>query len=342
MDSKTPFDLWRPFGKIPHRPTTEKPASGAWWVSEKVHGAHFSVLCDGESVRFGKRSAVLGPGERFFGYETIAGKLTLAVRKAWGVQAAKMPAGELKLLAVHGELYGGSYPRPAGSATGTAETESLRPIQTGIWYSPRIEFLAFDVALYSRPSSDASGGSDKDTTALITWLSLREMTELLSAAGMPAVEPLFTGKRSDALAFNPRFCTRIPARHGLASIDGNLSEGIVVRPSCGARQLVKIKNREFAELDDAVDMASHSADLTPILARVCRNRFDAVRSKLGDGAAASELTAAVISDVMEELYEDAELAAWVARLTPEDFTAAERLADASVASWLFQLEVAST
>ena len=41
-----------------------------------------------------------------------------------------------------GELCGGQYPHPDVQPDGSA-----RPVQRGIWYSPRIEFVVFDIAV---------------------------------------------------------------------------------------------------------------------------------------------------------------------------------------------------
>ena len=130
--------LWRPFDKISTRPRGGKPDSGPWWVSEKIHGANFTVLCSGCDVRFAKRNAILNHGERFFSYETIADALAAAAQKAWAHQITREP--DMRLLAIHGELYGGGYPRVGSSCNPPDEHlrkahDFLAPVQTGIWYS---------------------------------------------------------------------------------------------------------------------------------------------------------------------------------------------------------------
>ena len=40
-------------------------------VQEKVHGANTSFICDGTSIQFAKRTAVIEDGETFYGYEEI-------------------------------------------------------------------------------------------------------------------------------------------------------------------------------------------------------------------------------------------------------------------------------
>jgi hypothetical protein len=158
---------------------------------------------------------------------------------------------------------------------------------------------------------------------------------------MPCVEPLFVGKRTAALSYKSRFQSRVAARHKMPALPANLAEGIVLRPCSGARQLVKLKIREFSELADDINVPSGSAaaDLTPIVARINCNRFNAVRSKHGDAANADELAILLLADAMDELYEDSTLCGWAASLSPQSLAVARSLVQANVSCWLRSLSI---
>ena len=49
----------------------EMPEDLEWVVQEKVHGANTSFLCDGEEVRFAKRTSVLSDDDRFYDFQTL-------------------------------------------------------------------------------------------------------------------------------------------------------------------------------------------------------------------------------------------------------------------------------
>lgn len=49
----------------------EMPADLEWVVQEKVHGANTSFLCDGEEVRFAKRTSVLSGDENFYDFLSL-------------------------------------------------------------------------------------------------------------------------------------------------------------------------------------------------------------------------------------------------------------------------------
>lgn len=42
-----------------------------WVVQEKVHGANTSFLCDGEEVRFAKRTSILSEDDKFYDFQSL-------------------------------------------------------------------------------------------------------------------------------------------------------------------------------------------------------------------------------------------------------------------------------
>ena len=47
------------------------PADMQWVVQEKVHGTNTSFLCDGNDVKFAKRTSILEDDEKFYDYQEI-------------------------------------------------------------------------------------------------------------------------------------------------------------------------------------------------------------------------------------------------------------------------------
>lgn len=49
----------------------EMPTDLEWVVQEKVHGANTSFLCDGDEVRFAKRTSVLSEDDKFYDFTSL-------------------------------------------------------------------------------------------------------------------------------------------------------------------------------------------------------------------------------------------------------------------------------
>ena len=47
------------------------PAEMQWVVQEKVHGTNTSFLCDGNDVKFAKRTSILEDDEKFYDYQEL-------------------------------------------------------------------------------------------------------------------------------------------------------------------------------------------------------------------------------------------------------------------------------
>uniref|UniRef100_A0A0G4FKJ3 RNA ligase domain-containing protein n=1 Tax=Chromera velia CCMP2878 TaxID=1169474 RepID=A0A0G4FKJ3_9ALVE len=134
-------------------------------------------------VAAAKRSGWLAPLDSFFGFQEVVRRLGPAIRFVIEqLVARRAEQSELRYVVLYGELFGGWYPSEslaskwrgwresasvgsaasASSAAGAAATagnradaedpESLlrgaaRPVQQGVYYSPRKEFFVFDCAV---------------------------------------------------------------------------------------------------------------------------------------------------------------------------------------------------
>ncbi|MFJ4187369.1 RNA ligase family protein [Kitasatospora sp. NPDC089509] len=291
----------RPYPKIPARGRPGAPGSREWTAAEKVHGAHFAVVCDGGAVRAAKRRDLLGDEEldAFFGVSRIWPQLSVAA----GHLAAALRAsrGEGAVVTVYGELAGGRYPHP-----GVPAEAGVDPVQTGVWYAPGLRWLPFDATV--------------ETTEGRRWIADRELRAAAAAAGLTCVPLLGHGPLNTLQDLPAAFPSRVPALLGLPELPDNLAEGYVLKPAGewhetgtgAARPVVKVKQKAFAE-DDRYDgarpylpppegaagvpgwlLVQASALLTP-------TRAAAAVSKLGPHTPAGAVAAEVAHDIAEEL-----------------------------------------
>ncbi|GHF51775.1 hypothetical protein GCM10018790_32090 [Kitasatospora xanthocidica] len=244
----------RPYPKIPSRGRSGGPGGREWTATEKVHGAHFAVVCeggdggdggDGGAVRAAKRRELLDDEELdgFFGVSRIWPELTVAAsrfaaavrwhgRGAWGRSAT---------VTIYGELAGGRYPHP-----GVPAVAGVDPVQTGVWYDPGLRWLPFDATV--------------ETPQGRWWIADRTLRAAASTAGLTCVPLLGHGALNALQDLPVLFPSRVPALFGLPDLADNLAEGYVLKPAgewresresgeagAAARPLVKVKQQAFAE-----------------------------------------------------------------------------------------------
>ncbi|MBK7534802.1 MAG: RNA ligase [Myxococcales bacterium] len=219
---------FRTFPKIPtHRAAPPRAMGGPWVALEKLHGAQLVVAVSGGEVRVGKRKAWLEAEEPFFGWQLLGQELMEQARAVAAGTAAHTTV-------LYGELIGGGYPHPD-----VAPVPGLSPVQTGIWYTPLLAWVAFD-ALVATSEDDAG-----------ELLAHRELEELTSAAGLRAPPLVARRTRAELERLEVRFATRVPAWFGLPTLADNFAEGLVLKPDarCAGEDRPVIK-RKIPEFDD--------------------------------------------------------------------------------------------
>ncbi|MDI2128489.1 RNA ligase family protein [Yinghuangia seranimata] len=292
----------RPYPKIPSRARLGMAGVREWVAAEKVHGAHFAVVCDGAGVRPAKRRDVLGDGslDAFFGVSRIWPELAVAAARF--VEAVRAGSSGAVPVTLYGELAGGRYPHPVVPAE-----PGVEPVQTGVWYAPGLHWLLFDAAV------DVGDG--------VLWLADRAVREAAATAGLACVPPLGHG-RLNALQELPRtFPTRVPAVLGLPELEDNLAEGYVLKPAgawseaeSGPRPAAKAKQDAFAEdaryngarpfLPPPQGAAGVPAWLVvEATALLTPTRAAAAVSKLGPRAGVGAVAEEIVRDTVEELVE---------------------------------------
>lgn len=303
-----------PYPKMASKGKGDTPGARDWVATEKVHGAHFAVVCDAQvcdavdsdavEVRPAKRRELLDEDalDSFFGVSRLwptlavaAGRCAAALRRASGAAEAQVT--------LYGELAGGGYPHGDVEAVDLAQ-----PVQTGVWYAPDLFWLVFDAQL--------SVGERR------WWAAERTVRSAAEEAGLAVVPVLARGPLSRLQDLPAAFPSRVPALFGLPEIEDNLAEGYVLKPageweesSGGPRPLLKVKQKAFAEDErfagarpfpappegaagvPAWLVVQGAALLTPA-------RAAAAVSKLGPRAAGEAVAEEIVRDAVEEVAED--------------------------------------
>ncbi len=243
-------------------------------VQEKAHGANLSMITDGKTVRAARRTGLLEPDEVFYNYLSVVRRLESTVLELFKELAAQH---SFETLTIFGELIGGGYPHPK-----TKKVEGQKLVQRGIYYAPRNKFYAFDILLDSN-----------------NFLDVETANRLFRKHDFLHAQTLFKGSLDDCLAYTSSPKTTIPEQLGLPPLNGNIAEGVVIRPqqpvflNNGSRILVKNKNEHWSENNAQIDRklldsilreeASPAAEAMAFtsLRYISRNRLNNVISKLG-------------------------------------------------------------
>ena len=256
----------------------EMPQDLEYVVQEKVHGANTSFLCDGETLRFAKRTSMLEEGEQFYDYPELLERYRDRVLKLFGDIKAKYP--EVTHISVFGEMFGGLYPHD-----GVKTKQKVSLIQRGVCYTPDHEFYGFDIYLFTE-----AGGR---------FLPVDEVNEIFETNGFFYAKTLFRGTLTECLKQPNAFQSKIAEWLGLPAIEDNICEGIVIRPVTpmylrnGSRVLIKSKNERFAERKSAkrrtklfIEPVPYSEELKALIVEgetyVTENRLANVVSHIGE------------------------------------------------------------
>ena len=267
--------------------------SKLWCATEKVHGANFSFHVDIGTGRIqcAKRTAMIKKGESFFGHFELLDRLrqtvTTVAQSTAALEQSKVES--VRKVILFGEILGGGYP-DSGSA----------PDQSGVWYSPRLEFMLFDIAVvYNTPSLDA------------TFIPFCNVVAIAEAHGLFYAKPLIVGELTKVLMHSTEFVSTIPARLGLKEpATQNMAEGIVLRSwderaaVGGNRSIMKIKSPNFSE---GPGRPPQSADLRALSAWVLdlvnANRVAAAASKVGSSSNPSNFEK-IVDEVERDIAEE--------------------------------------
>ncbi len=205
-------------------------------VQEKVHGANLSFITNGIEILSAKRTELILDSEQFYNSKAI---LENYKERIFALYEALSKQFNAKSVTIFGELFGGGYPH-----VDIPKDTNATLIQRGIYYCPHNDFFAFDILLDNERYLDTETASD-----------------FFKEFGFIYAKPLFKGSLSDCLAYTNIFKTTIPNLFGLPELEGNVCEGVVIRPiqpqfmRNGSRVLIKNKNENWSENNNFIDKA---------------------------------------------------------------------------------------
>ena len=278
---------------------TEEADRQEFVVQEKVHGANVCFITDGNTVNFGKRTALVEAGEKFYDYEELLERYTEKVIAMFADVKASFP--DIVAVTIFGEMFGGKYPHPD-----VKSNNKTMLIQKGVFYCPNHEFYAFDLYVATE-----TGGR---------FLPVDTANEFFVHGGFFYAQTLFRGALSECVKYPNDSPSRISEWLGLPPIEDNICEGIVIRPvkptylRNGSLVLLKSKNARFAEKNSLKKRQpklfvepSYSEQLVELLSvvedYVTENRLSNVVSKIGHVSIPRE-TGKLIGLFSKDILED--------------------------------------
>jgi Rnl2 family RNA ligase len=203
-------------------------------VQEKVHGANLCFITDGETILTARRNELILADEVFYNAHLVLEHYQSRIFELFFDVSEQFHA---KSVTIFGEILGGGYPHPEVTVDSNAQL-----VQRGIYYCPYNDFYAFDILI--------NGESYLDTETINQFFEKHKFHY---------AKTLFKGNFSECLSFPNAFKTTIPKEFNLPELEGNICEGVVIRPikplflKNGERVMVKNKNEKWAENNNYID-----------------------------------------------------------------------------------------
>ena len=274
----------------------------------KIDGSNFQAGIDSDGRFFtGTRNQELKPEDDFCNWQKVMKKYD--VERKLRIIKEKLNASEVVM---YGELCGGLYRHPD-----VPRVEGAVRIQGRVDYSPDNEWVPFDLKVDG------------------AYASQDLLKKLCDEVGLLSQQVVFRGTLEECLKFDPIFQdTTGNAFWGLPLIEGNIAEGVVIKPVNAvyigeSRVIFKNKTPKFKERIRKTKEASKAPGLNELeqtwidklLEYVNESRVYSALSKLGGKAEFSPLMKAVMDDALAEFRKEngAELDEVERSTDPKDF-----------------------
>lgn len=257
------------YPKISNGISLHTSMSSKWVATEKIHGAQFVIGVNEKEVKFGKRKAWLDDNDPFFGWQIIRNKLEESVKQIF----SKLKS--TNSIYLYGELFGGSYPHDK-----VKNCDLLTPVQTGIWYSPDLQFAVFDIL------EEKMNGEE-------LFMKFSDIEKIVDGTQLVSVPVLKYGTYSELQKLPVKYKSLVYKEFNLPEIEMNFAEGFVLKPDIQEmavkRPIVKYKIPEFSENrfdesrpfdPDKIPDVDELLGIIPMM--INKIRIDSARSKVGE------------------------------------------------------------
>ena len=197
-----------------------------WVASEKIHGSNFSVHVFGNFAKYGRRSDFITKEiplplenvnkideyfiESFYDARNIVKGFHNNLSDVWKALSEDFP--EMNRFSLFGEYFGGNWPAEHKLAI----KDGPKHIQQGIYYTPKHEFMAFDIYVCLKDQS--------------FWVDVTDLPKYLGGH-VKSVPVHAKGTFKDVFAIDTKIDSTIPEILGLERLEKNLIEGMVIRPN---------------------------------------------------------------------------------------------------------------
>jgi len=279
-----------------------------WIALEKVHGSNFSFICDGIQMVNARRNSPLNEFETFYGWQEIRDRYKDCVFQLF--KEVKQIQKDTKSIVIFGEFFGGIYPHPS------VQDNGKQPIQKGVYYSPNLEFMAFDLRVFPEEGSPF-------------WMNYDVAMNLFEKCGLFYAKPLLTGTIQECFEFDIKINSTIPKLLNLPPLEKNIMEGIVIKSMNSSvtipgkrpptRAIFKYKNEKFTEINPKPRETLYEKQRNEqkeslenfydeISRYINENRLDNLQSKIGPVNEDNLDTAGVLlfEDAFKDFYSDNE------------------------------------
>ncbi len=275
--------------------------NGTYIVTEKFHGCNFALEYNPESCKIDIYSRNHCVTKTDFNKVSSTGLLNVLTECLKKLE---------KHTVIYGELYGLYVP-----------DKNAKKKNGRIYYSPKLEFIAFDVLQYNADRTDMPDKTDRtdrtdrtdETEFEYSFLPFFEAQKLCIDIGIDFVDALFQGPRDDAYNFAKENAdtfktTRQKKVEGRDDIQGSNIEGFVWR-NVDKHILVKRRSTDFLETNVQGYSRPYNPDKepktekpeSPCQAYININRYNSVLSKMPVA-----VTKENIQDLIKEFIKDVE------------------------------------
>ena len=302
------------------------PPDEQWCATEKIHGSNFSAHVDGNTIKWGKRTAFLTDEELPSFYNCHHVKENYGKKIMSLFQSIQSKSEEkIEVMRVFGELCGGGYEGILSGHKYTVESmdhipkikiinsykNKVKMVQQEVQYVPTIEFIIFDICII--------------TSKTRYYMGMKDVIHECNMADLPCVPILHIGTIVDLVKLSPNFITTIPQIFDLPAFENNMAEGYEFKPlnekklPLGSRSILKHKSATFGEKSNKKVIVSrsiikatekHNEIIDHICQFICVNRLNNVKSKLtsdeltNNKKVSGHLIQDAIADALKELSEE--------------------------------------
>jgi len=257
------------------------PLESQWIILEKIHGANFSIITNGDDIICCKRTGILKNDEIFFNYQKIIKKYKNDIIEIF--QQIKINYCDVKEIQIYGEIFGGKY----------FDKKIKMCVQKEIQYHPDIEFMIYDIRINVNEKN--------------MYLNYNDLIEIVCKTNLKFIPILFQGTFEDTLNYDVNFITIIPRLFGLPNMDNNFAEGIIIKPLLPIiinehNIIIKKKNEKFSELKNNTNKIK---SIDEFINRVIENdvlkmRINSIKSKYNEIMDKKKVTILIVEDIINE------------------------------------------